>query len=419
MNTYRIYQTDCYAKECEAVVIAVSEKNGCDMIACDQSVFYPEGGGQPSDIGKVILVESGKEFAVTHASDESLLAEVWHHTDAPSGTFSVGDKVALSIDWASRFRNMQRHLGEHMLSGAMHTLFGGTNKGFHMGEGYITIDIDLGGRMLTEDELALAEKSVNDAIWANLPVTISWFDSYEESLVMPVRKKVPHDGRVSVVTVGDFENPFDCIACCGTHPAHSAEVGLVAIYKCDPNKGMNRIFFDCGIFAKEKLSQDSRLLAEVSKRYSCAPADLMNRLDVEAAKISSLNAKIAGLAAYVKESEKAHILSEIREYAPKVYKYSSDILGADDLVKLGFSLVEELRSSEPEDGILAELLILMNPASNTALLFSTGDVKCGKLVKENAGKFNGKGGGRDDNARAMFSNAQDMKSFANAVQEML
>jgi hypothetical protein len=100
---------------------------------------------------------------------------------------------------------MQRHCGEHMLSGTMDSLFGGVNKGFHMGDEYITIDIDLGGRMLTDEELELAERTVNEAIWADLPVTVTWFDDYESSLALPVRKKVPHIGKVSVVTVGEIE----------------------------------------------------------------------------------------------------------------------------------------------------------------------------------------------------------------------
>ncbi len=420
MTTKRIYQTDRYAKNCKAIITDVLEQNGYELIACDQSVFFPEGGGQPSDVGTVVLVneyaDSNAEFTISHASDKSLETEVWHHTDAPSGTFKPGDEVVLTIDWPNRFRNMQRHLGEHMLSGTMHTLFGGVNRGFHMGNGYITIDIDLDGRMLTDEDLERAEKTVNDAIWADLPVTISWFDSYEESLVMPVRKQVPHDGRVSVVTVGDFANPYDCIACCGTHPSRSSEVGLLAIYKCEPNKGMNRIFFDCGIFAKERLSQDFRILADVSKRYSCSPSDIIGRLDAEADKISALNAKVSGLTAYVKEAEKKSILEEISSFTASVYKYSSDILSADDLLKLGFSIVEELSESDQDK---PEIIAFMAPALSTIILFSTGDAKCGKIIKENASKFGGKGGGRDDNARALFSNAHDMKNFANALHEML
>ena len=67
MQTRRIYQTDPYAVENDAVVTAVREKNGFAVFACDTSVFYPEGGGQPSDTGSVYLAGSGQTFAVTRA----------------------------------------------------------------------------------------------------------------------------------------------------------------------------------------------------------------------------------------------------------------------------------------------------------------------------------------------------------------
>ena len=407
MSTKRIYQTDQYASSNEAVITAIREKNGMDVIACDTSVFYPEGGGQPSDIGNVSLVGSEQVFGITRAFDESLVGDVWHITDAPAGTFSTGDRVMLSIDRDLRFRNMQRHCGEHMLSGTMDTLFGGVNKGFHMGDEYITIDIDLGGRMLTDDELDLAERTVNEAIWADLPVTVTWFDDYESSLALPVRKQVPHDGKVSVVTVGDLNDPYDCIACCGTHPARSSEVGLLAIYKREPNKGMNRIYFDCGKAAFDRLSADSRILAEAARRYSCSPADFIGRLDAEAESISALKARLAGMTAYIKDAEKEKIIQSAGGARASGYVYSSDVLNADDLLKLGFSVINEI------PGLF---LIMRQPESHTCLLLSSSEErKCGAIVKANVKDFNGKGGGRDDNARAIFPSNADMDAFIKEI----
>ena len=407
MSTIRIYQTDQYAAANEAVVTAIREKNGVDVIACDTSVFYPEGGGQPSDTGNVSLIGSEQIFSITRAFDESLVGDVWHITDAPAGTFSTGDRVRLSIDRDFRFRNMQRHCGEHMLSGTMDTLFGGVNRGFHMGDEYITIDIDLVGRMLTDEELDLAERTVNEAIWADLPVTVTWFDDYESSLALPVRKQVPHDGRVSVVTVGDLQDPYDCIACCGTHPARSSEVGLLAIYKREPNKGMNRIYFDCGKAAFDKLSTDSGILAEAARRYSCSPADFIGRLDAEAESISALKARLAEMTAYIKEAEKEKILRSAGGAGASGYVYSSDVLNADDLLKLGFSIINEV------PGLF---LIMRQPESHTCLLLSSSEErKCGAIVKANAKTFSGKGGGRDDNARAIFPSTADMDAFIKEI----
>lgn len=408
MSTIRFYQTDRYLTENEAQITAVREINGYDTFTCTGSVFFPVGGGQPSDTGTVSI--DGKAYEVVSASDNGLESDVWHFTNAPAGTFHAGDTVSLAIDWDVRFRNMQRHLGEHMLSGTMHTLFGGINKGFHMGEDFITIDIDLGGRMLTSEELDLAERTVNDAIWADLPVTVTCYDDYESSLEMPVRKAVPHEGKVYVVTVGDPSDPYDCIACCGTHPATSAEVGLLAIYKCEPNKGMNRIFFDCGSMARDKLASDSRLLSEIAKRYSCSTSDLMNRLDTEAENIASLKARISSLSSYVRDTERQRIIEDMTLSVGDVYTYSSDILSTDELLKLGFSVIGETRD---------QVLLMLHPESLTCLVFSSGDVKCGQLIKEHAPDFGGRGGGRDDNARAIFKTAADMRDFACSVEKMI
>ena len=62
---------------------------------------------------------------------------------------------------------------------------------------------------------------------------------------------------------------------------------------------------------------------------------------------------------------------------------------------------------------------MLHPESLTCLVFSSGEVKCGKLIKEHAGEFGGRGGGRDDNARAIFKTAKDMHDFASAVEKML
>lgn len=428
MSTKRIYRENQYAVSNEATVTGVRESGGCDVIACDESVFFPEGGGQPSDTGTVSFVrkadtaqneglsDEGRPagapslFSVIHASDESLEGDVWHRTDAPAGTFAAGDRVTLTIDWDLRFRNMQRHLGEHMLSGTMDSLFGGVNRGFHIGDDYVTIDIDLDGRMLTDEELDLAERTVNEAIWSDLPVTVTWFDDYEASLVMPVRKQVPHDGRVSVVTVGDPQDPYDCIACCGVHPARSSEVGLLSVYKCDPNKGMNRIFFDCGKAAFDKLSSDSHTISRVAKRYSCSPSDLEGRLDIEAAGISELKARLAALSAYAKETEKERILKDINTpgRVTKTCTYTSEILSTDDLLKLGFSVINETKDM---------LLMMVHPSTHTCLLFSSGGAACGALVKEHAPEHNGRGGGRPDNARAIFTNKKDLDGFIEGVRQ--
>ena len=406
MASKRLYKGDFYLRNNNAKITEIANNDGCDAIICDQSVFFPEGGGQPSDIGTISKGEI--VYNIISVEDNGLESDVIHLTDAPAGTFAVGDEVELTIDWDFRFKNMQRHLGEHMLSGTFHTLFGGVNKGFHMSDDYIAIDIDMNGEMLTDEDVDLAEKTVNDAIWADLPVQIEYFDNYDVSLVRPVRKAVPHDGEVSVVTVGDIEDPYDCIACCGTHPDSSSQVGLIAIYKHEPNKGMNRIYFDCGICAKEYLSKNYKLLTEIANRNSCSNEDLLHKLEANEAAVNGIKAQMSKMSAYIKDAEKAKILEAFGDKNSCIYEL--ELLGVDDLLKLGFACMEVANN---------KFLILLHPEQKTALLFSSGSEKCGELVKSNASNFNGRGGGRDDNARAVFESEKDMLQFAENIIKMI
>jgi alanyl-tRNA synthetase len=113
------------------------------------------------------------------------------------------------------------------------------------------------------------------------------------------------------------------------------------------------------------------------------------------------------MTAYIKDAEKEKIIDSVRSSDAAFYVYSSDILNADDLLKLGFSVINDVQGL---------FLILKQPESHTCLLLSSSDDhKCGALVKENARRFNGKGGGRDDNARAIFPSTADMDAFIEEI----
>ncbi|MDD5823150.1 MAG: alanine--tRNA ligase-related protein [Firmicutes bacterium] len=406
MRTERIYQTNTYCKNCSANIVGISQKDGFDIVIPDKSPFFPEGGGQPADTG--IIKSGNREFNITYVYDEEQEGAVFHVTDAPAGTFKEGDEVELTLDWDARFINMQRHCGEHMLSGAFHNLYSGINRGFHIGNGYIAIDIECDGRILTAAEVAAAENMVNAAIRANLPVDVTYFDSYEESKIRPVRKDVPHDGRVSVVTIGDLDAPYDCIACCGTHPATSSEVGLLAVYRFEPNKGNTRIIFDCGKPALDKLKADYNTAYAVSNSLSTSIDELPRKLELQAEHEAGLKAQLASLTAYYKEKEAEAMQASIDEKrvgGEHVYNFTDEVLNTNDLLKLGFSLAAKLRPGE--------LLLMTDSNTATVLLYSDGSaLKCGDIVKAEAASFNGRGGGRPDNARAAFADIADARAFA-------
>ena len=116
------------------------------------------------------------------------------------------------------------------------------------------------------------------------------------------------------------------------------------------------------------------------------------------------------MSAYIKDAEKQSIIRELsacEASGSMTYVYSSELLTADELLKLGFSVINEV------PGLL---LIMKHPATHTCLLLSSSEEhKCGQLVKEHAPEHSGRGGGRDDNARAVFASAGDMDGFVKSI----
>ena len=211
MKTIKLFQSDVYKRSTEAIVSNIDRNvaHNSISIVLDQTVFFPTGGGQSCDLGTI----NGIKVVDVFEKDDIL----YHILEGCDSTIQVGDKVSLEIDWKRRFDNMQRHCGEHILSGIFFKLFGGVNRGFHMGEDYMTIDISLeADERYTEinwDMAMQAELETNKVIWENTPVSVYRFDTKAEAEKMPLRKALNLEKDISIVTIGDISNPADSVAC--------------------------------------------------------------------------------------------------------------------------------------------------------------------------------------------------------------
>lgn len=210
METEKLFYQDAYLKETTAKVLECRKgKHGYEIVL-DRTCFYPEGGGQPGDRGTL----NGIPVTDTHEKDGLVL----HYTDSP---LEPGTEVTAVIDWARRFDLTQQHSGEHMVSGVVHRIYGYDNVGFHMGADMVTIDFS---GELTEQQLREVETEVNQRIWLDDTVKC-WYPSPEELKEIPYRSKKELTGKVRIA---EFPGADIC-ACCGTHVAHTGEIGLVKI----------------------------------------------------------------------------------------------------------------------------------------------------------------------------------------------
>ena len=223
----KLYETDPYLTSFFAAVVScVPSKKGYDVVL-DQTAFYPEGGGQPYDVGAL----GGVHVLEVHERE----GQVVHTCDAP---LEPGARVEGSIDWPRRFDLMQHHSGEHIVSGIAHAKWGCDNVGFHMGADVITIDLNT---LLDETQLQELEETANRYIWQDAPVEIT-YPSPQELEALDYRSKKALTGRVRIVS---FPGADTC-ACCGTHVSSAGQVGLVKLLSCQKFREGVRIELICG-----------------------------------------------------------------------------------------------------------------------------------------------------------------------------
>lgn len=224
--TDKLYETDSYAQTFTATVTACTPVAGGFAVVLDRTAFFPEGGGQPFDTGRL----GNARVLAVHTDGEIIT----HTTDAP---LPVGAAVEGVLDWDRRLDAMQQHTGEHILSGTLHRLYGAENVGFHIGSPYVRMDTSI---PLTAEQLAEAEAQANAAVRADTPVRC-YVPDPDTLTHTEYRSKKELEGPVRLVEAGG-----DRCACCGTHLARTGEVGLIKIVSSQHYKGGMRLAVACG-----------------------------------------------------------------------------------------------------------------------------------------------------------------------------
>lgn len=402
METIRRYETDPYLRALATrVVDRVETENGPALVLAE-TLFFPEGGGQPWDLGAI----SGVPLAEVTEEDGRIF-----HLLAGASSLRPGDEADLVLDWDRRFDHMQRHCGEHILSGIFFREFGGVNRGFHMGEDYMTIDIrlekDPAYDKVTWEMAMEAELLANEAVWQNLPVSVRHFGTREEAAGVPLRKDLEIQEDIRIVCVGSEENPQDCVACCGTHPAASGEVGLVKIYKVESYKGMYRIYFEAGKRALMDCRRKHDLVAALGARYSAGPSDLEAKLAARDQKAADVREGFYRLRQSVMKARMEEILDS-PQTGPLTARSYGD-LPQDDLLAMG----RVISAKRPG------LLVLWELDSHTLFLFSGGKPDCGKLVRDHLDIYPAKGGGNNVSSRIIFNKGENAGMFIDLLEKHL
>src|SRR5687768_13061027 len=228
MSSDRLYYTDSYLVEFDAVVREVHLQGDRWKVVLDRTAFYPTSGGQPFDTGTI---------------GEAIVLDVFDQEDGTIGhlidrELETNTRVRGHVDWNRRFDHMQQHTGQHLLSAAFDREAGAKTVSFHLGTVASTIDLD---KELQADQIARVEDVVNKVLWEDREVCVK-FVTASEAAKLPLRKEPAREGDLRIIDIKDY----DLSACGGTHVRRTGAIGVIAISGVERFKGGLRVEFVCG-----------------------------------------------------------------------------------------------------------------------------------------------------------------------------
>lgn len=261
-KTELLYYNDPYKVDFDAAVLSVEKiSSGEELwdVLLDKTYFYPEGGGQPSDSGRI----SGIEVVSVIKKG----GEVFHRTISPP---DIG-MVNCRIDWEHRFDYMQQHTGQHILSGALYKYGYGTVS-VHQGETVTTIEIDKSD--ISEEDLQKVETLSNNIISQNIKLNSTWVsDSQLDKLSLRRKSKV--SGEIRIISIGDF----DQVACGGVHTGTTGEVQCVKHLSVEKIRGHARISWKIGKRVLLDYGKASSIISELSAKFSAKQSEIVPKIN--------------------------------------------------------------------------------------------------------------------------------------------
>ena len=299
MSTIELYYEHPYKTDFEADIISIepcdTEKSTYKIIL-NQTLFFPEAGGQSCDKGEIIFgdittvvenVQIDKEGTITHHI----------HSSSPLDTKTLVDTgIRGRIDWEHRFSNMQQHSGEHIFSGIVHEKYGYDNVGFHLSDNSVTMDYN---GYLSPDDVAEIEALVNKVIAGNVDIDC-YYPRNNELESIDYRCKGELTGDVRIVEI----KGVDICACCCPHVAKTGEIGLLKVISSIKYKGGTRLSILCGFRALKYFSSLQADMNELRTLLSSELSEVVNNVAAIKNERDELKIKL-------REANKAKLISEI------------------------------------------------------------------------------------------------------------
>jgi alanyl-tRNA synthetase len=375
MSSERLYYSDAYLVEFDAVVREVLRQNDRWKITLDRTAFYPTSGGQPFDTGtigeaKVVDVFEQEDGTIGHLVDREL---------------EMNSRVRGHVDWGRRFDHMQQHTGQHLLSAAFERETGAKTLSFHLGTSASTIDLD---KELPADQIVRVEDAVNGVLWEDREVCVK-FVTANEATKLPLRKEPLREGELRIIEIKDY----DLSACGGTHVRRTGGIGVIAISNFERFKGGLRVEFVCGGRALRTYRSLKNSVSGSVRLLSVLPDELPSAIEKLQTVGRSHEKSQEGLYERLAAHEAASLASSGEKVgATNVVAAAVSGWDANGLKKLASTIVAKPATVAVLLTTESPMLIVVSRSQD--LSFDTG-----ALLKNLIDRFGGRGGGKGSMAQ--------------------
>ncbi len=378
----KLYYEDQYLKKFTAEIDEIKEVGNEFHIVLNKTAFFPGGGGQRHDLGKI------DEIEVLNVYEKDDL--IYHVLDRKPSRIH---NVKCSIDWLRRLDGMNHHLAQHILSASFFKLFNINTIAVHHGNEFSTIDFN---SILTEEQVRSCEKYANDVIGESLYVEFLT-PTKRELKNMKLRRDLPDTNeQIRIVKIDDL----DLNACCGVHPKSTLDLRLIKIKKYEKHKKGSRIEFITGSKAvSDSLEKDS-FANSMCKYLNCNEKEALN--GIENLKLELKNVL----------NENKNISIELSNYEIKEIIENSAQINDINIIKYVYNnktlkFVNTIISQITEKDNKIALIALVND-DKINLIFSCSknikNVNMGELLKDAIVLIDGRGGGNQTMAQGAGKN---------------
>lgn len=282
------YEREPYRRTLAVEIVKAGRDGELDYAVLDDTILYPEGGGQPADRGRLA--------GVAVVDVQRVDGEIRHVIESAA---SQGP-AELELDWVRRYDHMQQHTAQHLLTAIAAERFGWRTTSFHLGANRCDIELDV--ESLDAQRLESLEGAAVEVLSSAHPVSARRVSAREYAAMQVRSRGLPQDHRGDVRLVQI--DGVDCCTCGGTHLANTAEIETLKLLGTEPMRGGTRLFWIAGGRVRRLLEQHEQRGAQLRELLSTGNEDLvamtagkLDRLQQAERRIKALQRQVAEQAA--------------------------------------------------------------------------------------------------------------------------